>query len=114
MLAAVGLYGLIAFDVAGRRRELAVRVALGAPAWRIARLVLRSATEILIGGTLLGLCGAYVLSRSLQSRLFGVAPVDPASYIASALLLGLVATAACVIPTWRAVHVDPMATVRYE
>lgn len=114
LLAAVGFYGLIAFVVAGRRREFAVCIALGAATWRIARLVLRSTTGILTAGTLLGLGGAYVMSRSLQSRLFGVGPLDPASYIASAILLVLVATAACAIPAWRAVHVDPVTTLRGE
>lgn len=114
LLAAVGLYGLIAFVVAGRRRELAVRIALGAATWRIARLVVRSTTGVLVAGTLLGLGGAYVLSRILESRLFGVGPLDPTAYIASATLLGLVASAAHAIPVWRAVHVDPLATLRNE
>ena len=114
LLAAVGFYGLIAFVVAGRRRELAVRIAVGAAAWRIVRLVLRSASAFVVGGTVLGLGGAYVMSRALQSRLFGVGPLDPASYLAAATLLGLVAGAACAIPAWRAVHVDPVATLRDE
>jgi putative ABC transport system permease protein len=114
LLAAVGLYGLIAFVVAGRRREFAVRIAVGATAWRIVRLVLRSASGIVVGGTVLGLGGAYVMSRTLQSRLFGVGPLDPASYLAAATLLGLVAGAACAIPAWRAVHLDPVATLRNE
>jgi ABC-type lipoprotein release transport system permease subunit len=114
LLATVGLYGVIAFTVAGRRRELAVRIALGAEAWRIARLVVRFAAVIVGTGTLLGLGGAYVMSRALQGRLFGVGPLDPASYLAGAALLGVVAAVACAIPAWRAVRVDPMATLREE
>ncbi|HEX5436212.1 MAG TPA: FtsX-like permease family protein, partial [Gemmatimonadaceae bacterium] len=114
ILAAVGLYGVIAFAVAGRRRELAIRVALGAEAWRIARLVVRFAAAIIGTGTLLGLGGTYVMSRALQGRLFGVGPLDPASYIVGATLLGVVAAVACAIPALRAVRVDPVATLREE
>lgn len=113
-LAAVGLYGVIAFMVAGRRRELAVRMALGAEAWRIGRLVANFATGIVVRGTLLGLGGGYVMSQALQSRLYGVRPLDPTSYIAGAALLGVVAAAACWVPAWRAMRLDPMATLRDE
>lgn len=113
-LAAVGLYGVIAFVVAGRRREFAVRMALGAETWRIAKLVFRYAAAIIGVGTLLGLGGAHVLSRALQSRLFGVGPLDPVSYLTGAALLALIAAVACAIPTWRAVRLDPVATLREE
>ncbi len=111
-LAAVGLYGVIAFVVAGRRREFAIRMALGAEAWRIGKLVFGHATAIVVTGTMLGLAGAYVLSRTLQSRLFGVGLLDPASYLTGAALLGLVAAVACLLPARRAVSVDPVATLR--
>ncbi|HET7553789.1 MAG TPA: ABC transporter permease [Gemmatimonadaceae bacterium] len=114
VLAAVGLYSVIAFVVAGRKRELAVRMALGAEAWRVGRLVANYATAIVVGGTLLGLGGAYVMSQTLRSRLYGVAPLDPASYIASAALLGVVAAIACWVPTWRAMRLDPVMTLREE
>ncbi|MGH7621102.1 MAG: FtsX-like permease family protein, partial [Gemmatimonadaceae bacterium] len=114
LLAAVGLYGLIAFAVEGRRREFAVRTALGAPMRSILRLVFESTTWILTIGMLLGFGGAYIMSRSLQSRLFGVTPLDLPSYIASGILLGIVATAACAIPAWRAIRVDPVAALRDE
>ena len=111
-LAAVGLYGVIAFVVAGRRRESAIRMALGAEAWRRGKLVFGHATAIVVTGTMLGLAGAYVLSRTLQSRLFGVGLLDPASYLTGAALLGLVAAVACLLPARRAVSEDPVATLR--
>jgi ABC-type antimicrobial peptide transport system permease subunit len=114
VLAAVGLYGVVAFVVAGRRRELAVRMALGAEAWRLGRLVANFATAIVVGGMLVGLFGAYVMSQALQSRLYGVHPLDPTSYTAGAALLGVVAVAACWVPAWRAMRLDPMATLREE
>jgi len=113
-LAAVGLYGVIAFVAAGRRREFAIRIALGAATWRIGRLVVRHTALIVGAGTVLGLGGAYLLSQALRNRLFEVGPLDPISYVAGAGLLGVVAAVACVIPAWRAVQVDPMATLREE
>ncbi len=113
-LAAVGLYGVVAFGVAGRRREFGVRLALGAEARNIASVVLRQAASIVGAGTVLGLGGAWALSRVLRSRLFGVAPEDPASYGTAALLFAVVAAAACWIPTRRAMRVDPAVTLREE
>ena len=114
LLAAVGLYGVVAFAVAGRKREFGIRVALGADGPRISRLVFRSATTIVVWGTLLGLAGAYVLSRVIESRLFGVEAVDATSYIAAIALLAVVAVLACWIPAAAAVRVDPVATLRLE
>ena len=111
---AVGLYGFIAFVESGRRREFAVRIALGAESWRIGRLVFGDAATIGGGGALLGLGGAYALARALQNRLFGVGPFDVASYAAGAILLGLVAAVACALPASRAVRLDPMATLRED
>jgi putative ABC transport system permease protein len=113
-LAAVGLYGVIAFIVAGRRRELAIRIALGAAPWPIVRLVFRHAAMIVVIGTLFGLGGAYALSRTLQNRLFEVGPFDPASYLTAAVLLGFVAAVASLIPARRAVRLDPVSTLREE
>jgi putative ABC transport system permease protein len=114
LLAAVGLYGVIAFSVAARKRELGIRIALGSSTGGIARLVLGQAGLILGGGLLLGMAGAYALSRVLESRLFGVAASDATSYAAGALLLALVALMACVVPLRAAVRVDPAVTLREE
>jgi hypothetical protein len=114
VLAAVGLYGVAAFGVAGRRREFGVRMALGAEAARLARIVLADAAVLVTAGTALGLGGAWVLSEALRSRLFGVAPLDPASWLGAALLLAAVAAVACWIPAWRAMRVDPAVTLRDE
>ena len=114
LLAAVGLYGVVAFTMAGRRRELGIRLALGADGRKIVGLVARYALGIVGLGTATGLAAAYGLSRLLESRLFGVAPADPASYAGSALLFAAVAAAACWTPTRSAMRVDPVVTLRSE
>jgi ABC-type antimicrobial peptide transport system permease subunit len=111
ILAAVGLYGVIAFGVASRRTEFGIRIALGADGGRIRRLVFRSAAGIIGVGTALGFGGAFALSRLIESRLFGVAPMDAPTYLGSAVLLGIVAGVACWIPARRAATTDPAATL---
>lgn len=112
LLASVGLYGVVAFSVAGRRREFAIRSALGADGARIARLVLVSAATILLVGTVLGLIGAIGLSRVLESRLYGVDALDPASYVGAAGMLAMVAALACWLPARAAVTMTPVATLK--
>lgn len=113
-LASVGLYGVTAFVVAGRRREFGIRLTLGAKPTGIGALVLQYGATILGAGTVLGLLGAFCLSVILRGRLFGVHPLDLASYATATVLLGLVAAAACWIPARRAMRVDPAATLREE
>jgi putative ABC transport system permease protein len=114
LLASVGLYGLISFTVASRRRELGIRLALGADGRNVAALIGRYALGIVLFGTVAGLAGAYALSRLLERLLFGVAPSDPASYAAGALLLTAVAALACWFPTRAAMRVDPVGPLRGE
>jgi predicted lysophospholipase L1 biosynthesis ABC-type transport system permease subunit len=114
LLAVVGLYGVVAFGVTGRRREFAIRSALGADSTRIGNLVFRSAATMVVLGTALGLAGAYGISTLIESRLFGVEAVDPGSYLGAAGLLAAVAFLACWIPARAAVRVDPVATLRQE
>jgi putative ABC transport system permease protein len=114
ILAAVGLYGVIAFSVAQRRREFGIRVALGAEARGIARLVLGNAAAIVVVGTGVGLVGAYMLSILLANQLYGVAQVDPLSYGGAALLFALVAALACWMPARAAMRADPVETLREE
>lgn len=112
ILASVGLYSVIAFSVAQRRRELGIRVALGAEDRRIAGLVLGDAASIVGVGTAAGLAGAYMLSILLANRLYGVTQVDPISYAAAAVLFALVAAAACWMPTRAAMRADPVEALR--
>jgi putative ABC transport system permease protein len=114
LLAAVGLYGLIAFAVAGRRRELGIRLALGADGRALAGLVGRYALGIVGIGTAAGLAGAYGLSQVLESRLFGITAADPTSYVATSLLFAVVAALACWVPTRAAMRVDPVGSLRTE
>lgn len=114
LLAGVGLYGVVAFAVAGRRREFGVRIALGARGTTIAGLVARFAGSIVVTGSILGLLGGYALARTLESRLFGLEPLDPTSYVLAVFLFGLASAIACWIPTRRAVRVDPVRALRTE
>jgi predicted permease len=112
ILAMTGVYGTLAFTVAERRREIAVRLALGATSARVVRLVLGSGMRAAAAGIVAGLAGALVAARGLDSLLYGVAPRDPASFAAAATLLLLTAAAACYIPARRAAAVDPATVLR--
>jgi len=114
LLAAVGLYGVIAYTVASRTRELGIRIALGARALRIVRQVLTQAAWLVGVGVVLGLGGALVLARVLEARLFGVSPLDPVTYLGAALLFVFVSLAACLAPLRTATRVDPMVALRSD
>jgi putative ABC transport system permease protein len=114
LLAAVGLYGLLAYGVAQRSREIGVRMALGATAPGVVRLVLRGSMTLVGAGTLAGLAGALLLTRVLGSLLFEVRPTDPPALAAAAGVLVTVALLASYIPARRATRVDPMAALRAE
>jgi putative ABC transport system permease protein len=114
VLAAVGLYSVMAFLVAQRRHELGIRIALGAGHLDVLRLVLGHATKLVAIGVVAGLCAAFWLTRLMQGLLFGVAPNDLVTFAAVSCLLVLVAFAACVIPARRAMRVDPIVALRYE
>lgn len=107
-LSAIGLYGTLAFHVAQRRREVGVRMALGATGRSIAGLILREATLIVGLGWALGLGGAVLLRDTLQSQLYGVSPLDPRVLAAVAIVLGAVAVAACLVPARSASRTDPI------
>ena len=113
-VAAVGLYTVIATSVEDRRRELAIRFALGAKPVEIGRMVAIQTVAIVSVGTLVGLGGAYALGRVLRSELFDVAPVDPLSYITAVALLVAVMAAATVGPTQHAMSIDPMRALRED
>jgi ABC-type antimicrobial peptide transport system permease subunit len=114
LLALIGVYGVIAYSVAQRTRELAIRVALGATAASIVRLISRSGMRLLLAGLGTGTVAALALTRALRSLLFGVKAADPWTYGLVALLLGVVVLVAGGIPARRATRVDPALTLRTE
>ncbi len=114
LLACVGLYGLMSYSVAGRTREIGVRMALGASRGNLVWLVLREAMTMVVVGIIIGLPLAMAASRGLRSLLFQATAIDPLPLAASTLLLGSVAAFAAWIPARRASKVDPMVALRYE
>jgi ABC-type antimicrobial peptide transport system permease subunit len=114
LLAAVGLYGVMAFLVTERTREIGVRMALGATPAAISRLVLSHAARWTFGGALIGLAGAFAATRLLKTMLFGVEDRDPATLAAAAAILLAVALLAAWIPSRRAASVDPMTALRLD
>ena len=114
LLAAVGLYGVLAYSVACRRREIGVRIALGALPSAIAGLVLRESGRMIAAGLAAGLAAAFLLTRFLSSLLFGVAPLDPAAFLGVAAALAAAGLAASVVPARRAARIAPMEALRDE
>ena len=114
VLAAVGIYGVMAFFVTQRTREIGIRMALGAQ-WRdVLKLVLRNGMLLAAIGLAVGLAGAFALTRLMRSLLFEVSPTDPLTFCAVALCLICAALLACYIPARRATKVDPLIALRYE
>jgi predicted permease len=114
ILAAVGIYGAMAYAVNQRTHEIGIRTALGAQRRDVLRLVLKDGAKIALFGIASGIAGALALTRVMASLLFEVKPTDPATFAGVAILLALVALAACYIPARRAIRVDPMVALRYE
>jgi predicted permease len=106
-LSAIGIYGVLAYLVTQRTRELAIRIALGSSALAVFKLVLREGLLLIGGGLLLGTAGIIAVSRGLESQLFGVSPTDPSVLTGVAALLALVAVLACVLPARRATRIEP-------
>jgi predicted permease len=114
LLACIGLYGLLAYTVGRRTREIGVRMALGARRRQVVWMVMRESLMLIGIGIALGLPLAFALTRFLASMLYGVKPTDPLTFVVVSLILIAVALAACYIPARRAAKVDPMVALRYE
>jgi predicted permease len=114
VLASIGLYGVVAYTVAQRTQEFGMRIALGAARGDVLRLVLGQGTRLGLLGTALGVILAVALSRFIASLLYGISPTDPLTFGAVALLLILIALAACYVPAQRATRVDPIEALRHE
>ncbi len=114
LLVAIGVYGVTAFAVSQRRRELGVRVALGARTLDVLTLVLRQGLRLAAGGVVLGLAGALALTRVLTSLLYGVSATDPWVFGGMSVVLGSIVLGGSLIPAWRAARTDPLRALRYE
>ena len=114
VIAAVGIYGVMAYSMSCRRHEIGIRMALGANSARVRGLALREGMRLTLAGIGLGTAGALGATRSLGKMLYGVRPDDPLTFVLVAVLLGGVALAACYVPAWRAARIDPMQALRYE
>ncbi len=114
ILAAIGIYGIMAYSVAERTREIGIRMALGAGFRDVLKMVMRHALLLVSVGCAIGLAASFALTRLVSSGLYGVTATDPATYVAISVLLIIVALVACLIPAIRAIRVDPTIALRYE
>jgi ABC-type antimicrobial peptide transport system permease subunit len=114
VLACLGLYGLLSYEVTRRTREIGIRMAIGAQSHNVVGLVLTKAIGLVLTGAVVGIAVAVGVTRFLASFLYGVKAGDPITLLAVAALLAVVALAACYIPVRRATRVDPLIALRYE
>jgi len=114
VLAAIGIYGVMGYTVTQRKHEIAVRMALGAKTSNVLQLVMRDGLLLTLIGLLIGLAGAFGLTRLMRTLLFDVKPTDLPTFIAVSAFLIFVAVLACLLPARRATKVDPLVALRYE
>lgn len=114
VLTIVGLYGVMSYSVAQRTNEIGIRMALGAQAGDVLRLIVSQGFKLVLLGLALGLAGAFALMSIISSLLFGVTWKDPFTFVIVAVLLAFVALLACYIPARRATRLDPLSALRYE
>jgi ABC-type antimicrobial peptide transport system permease subunit len=114
ILAAIGIYGTLAFSIRQRTVEIGVRMALGALRSDVAGMVLRHGALVILAGCALGAAGAFAASRFIESLLFNVAPADPETFALAAGVIAIAVLAGCIVPTARAARVDPAVALRYE
>jgi putative ABC transport system permease protein len=114
LLAALGIYGVLAYVVVQRTREIGIRMALGAMTGQVRLLVVREVGSMVLIGVGVGLPLAYGLARFSESLLFGVHAGDPPVYLAGLGLIGIIALAACLVPARRATRIDPLVALRYQ
>ncbi len=113
-LGTIGVYGVLSFLVSNRTREIGVRMALGAQRRDVLRSVMGEGAKLSLAGIALGMAGAFALMRVLSGELYGVGATDPLTFCGVAILVGVVAMAACYVPARRAMRVDPVVALRYE
>jgi len=114
LLATIGLYGVLSYSVSQRTHEIGVRMALGAQPLDVIGLVIGQGARLVGIGIIVGIAASLAVTRLMSSLLFGVTAGDPLTFVSVAVLLTLVALAACYIPARRAMHLDPMEALRYE
>jgi ABC-type antimicrobial peptide transport system permease subunit len=114
VLASIGVCGVVSYNVTRRRREVGIRMALGASPRAVQALVLRETLRPIGAGVLLGVLAAAASSQLLERGLFGISPVDPIAFAAAAIFILAVATMATVLPTRNALKVDPVAALRHD
>src|SRR5205085_10307532 len=114
LLAAVGIYGVMAYTVTQRTREIGIRMALGAAQSDVIRLVLGQGFRLVVAGLAVGMAGALAVTRVLRGLLFEVSPTDPVIFTSIALGLGIIAVLAGYLPARRAARVEPTVALRYE
>jgi len=114
LLAAIGLYGVLAFAVSQRTREIGIHMALGAQGRDVLGMVIKEGMSLVLFGVVVGVVGSYALTRAMRSLLFDVSATDPTTFSFVPLLLAVVGFIACYIPARRATRVDPLVALRYE
>jgi ABC-type antimicrobial peptide transport system permease subunit len=114
VLAAIGLFGVLASLVGQRTQEIGIRMALGAQSKDVLRMVLGEGMRMVLLGVVIGVGAGVVLSRYLESLFFGVSSASAGTYLEVALIMISIALVACLVPAWRAMRVNPMEALRYE